>query len=121
MTKTTFIDWLKEKLIEMEWSQAEFARRTHLSPAQITRLLNGQRGIGEVGLNAIASAFNIPAEDVFEKAGFLPTRVDMNSLSEEQKQVIHQVTQLDDEKILGMIIAMLDHALKEQASNKRIR
>ncbi|MGC1374647.1 MAG: helix-turn-helix transcriptional regulator, partial [Anaerolineales bacterium] len=74
MTNSNFIDWLRKELEERGWSQAELARQSKLSPAQITRLLNGERGIGETGLNAIARALRLPPETVFRAAGMLPNR-----------------------------------------------
>ena len=93
MTKENFIDWLRKEIQNRNWSQAEFARQSKLSPAQITRLLNGERGVGESALNAIARAFKLPADLVFEKAGKLPAKSD---LSPKKREFLHMLEQVDD-------------------------
>ena len=107
MTKAEFIDWLKHELNIRSWTQAEFARQTKLSPAQITRLLSGERGVGENGLKAISHALRYPPELVFEKAGLLPQKQELSPL---KRALIHQI-ETDDilpDGDLQMIMTFLD-------------
>jgi transcriptional regulator with XRE-family HTH domain len=108
MTKENFIDWLREEINIRKWSQAEFARQTKLSPAQITRLLNGERGVGEAGLNAISRALRLPAELVFEKAGLLPPKQELTPKKRELMERLKDAEEAD----VQMVIEMLEAAVK---------
>lgn len=70
-------------LDERGWSQAELARRAGVAHGTISNLINGNKGVGESTLNAIANAFHIPAVEVFRQAGLIP-KVPKVSVREEQ-------------------------------------
>ena len=42
--ETTFSEWLVNKLEEESLSQADFSKLSGISPAQISRIINGGRG-----------------------------------------------------------------------------
>jgi transcriptional regulator with XRE-family HTH domain len=83
-------------LSEKGWTQAELARRSGVSPAQITRVLSGERGLGEQSILAIAEALKLPPDEVYRAAGLLPQMGDdpyareaahlIGLLSEDQKR-----------------------------------
>lgn len=64
--------WLKQELNKRGMTQAELSRRSGISPGHITKVLNGERGLGEQALRGIADAFHVPPDIVFRKAGLLP-------------------------------------------------
>ena len=68
MTNSTFSQWLLSELESREWSQVDLSRKSGVSQAQITRVLSGERGIGEKALSAIASALKLPPEPERAKA-----------------------------------------------------
>lgn len=70
--ETDFADWLRNQLEQRGWTQSELSRRSGVSPAQITRVLSGERGLGEKSISALAKALNLPVETVFRAAGLLP-------------------------------------------------
>ena len=76
-------EWLKAKLSETGMTQAELSRRSGISPGHITKVLNGERGLGEQGLKGIAEALKVPPEEVFRAAGLLP-KIPETSAKEEQ-------------------------------------
>lgn len=83
MTNSTFSQWLLSELESREWSQVDLSRKSGVSQAQITRVLSGERGIGEKALSAIASALKLPPEHVFRMAGLLPPKENADEWVEE--------------------------------------
>ena len=83
MTKSSFSQWLLKELESREWSQVDLSRRSGVSQAQITRVLSGERGVGEKALSAIAHALKLPPEQVFRAAGILPPQGDTDEWAEE--------------------------------------
>jgi transcriptional regulator with XRE-family HTH domain len=70
--KQSFSDWLLNELQSREMSQADLARLSGVTTAQISRIISGGRKPGDVALNGIARAFKMPPEKIFELAGLLP-------------------------------------------------
>jgi len=112
-----FVEWLNSAIEAKGWSRAEFARQTKLSPSQVTRLLNGERGIGEQSLNSIAIALKLPASLLFEKAGFLPSKPGL--FSDKQRELLH-LAETADEDAIDMAIAMLETAMKQKANRIKV-
>jgi transcriptional regulator with XRE-family HTH domain len=109
MTKEEFITWLKKEILMRGWSPAEFSRQSKISPAQVTRLLNGERWIGEKGLSSIAKALNYPADLVFEKAGFLPPNPELSPV---KRKLAHLAKDLPDSEV-EIAISLLEHLNRE--------
>jgi len=68
----TIAEWLNEELTRVGLTQAELSRKSGVSTAQIARAVNGQRGLSEISIKAIAEALHIPPEQAFRDVGFLP-------------------------------------------------
>jgi transcriptional regulator with XRE-family HTH domain len=114
-----FSDWLLRELKDRDMSQSDLSTVAGLGRGTISNIMNGTRNVGQETLVKIASALHLPPDLVFEKAGILPPKP--GNLSEEQQQVIHLVTQVDDNKTLRMISAMLEQALDEKSREKNPR
>ena len=71
-----FSDWLMQELRSRNMSQSDLSRSSNITTAQISRIISGQRNPGQDTLSAIAKAFKLPPEFVFEKAGILPPSVE---------------------------------------------
>lgn len=112
MTKIEFIEWLKKQIESRNWSQAEFARQTNLSPAQVTRLLNGERGVGENGIIAIAHAFKLSPEAVFRAAGILPQQTANNETIEQINYLTKELPTDEQQGILEFV--KMRHRLAEE-------
>jgi len=117
MAKDVFINWLKREIAARDWSQAEFARQTKLSPAQVTRLLNGERGVGENGLIAIAHAFKLPLETVFRAAGILPPQAPEDELMNEIMHLAGDLPAQDKQDILEYV-RMRNRLAEERGKNE---
>lgn len=50
-------DIIKNKLKENSWSQNELSRRTGLSKGEVSKMLNGKRGVGRKSLAAFLRIF----------------------------------------------------------------
>ena len=94
------------------WSQAELARQSKISPPQITRILSGERGIGEESLNSIAHAFKLPPETVFRAAGILPQQTPESELIQ---QITHLAKDLSPQEQIDILeFVKLRHRLAEE-------
>jgi transcriptional regulator with XRE-family HTH domain len=72
--KKDFSDWLMDELKVRGWDQAELARRSTVTAAQISRIVSGTRNAGPEACKAIAQALGIPPYEVFRRVGLLPSR-----------------------------------------------
>jgi transcriptional regulator with XRE-family HTH domain len=70
----TFGEWLKSEIKIRNISQKELADISRVTPAQISRAISGSRGLGTDTLLAIARALRVSPEEVFRRAGVLPSR-----------------------------------------------
>jgi transcriptional regulator with XRE-family HTH domain len=118
--ETSFIDWLRNELRERGWTQAELARRSGISPAHITKALNGERGFGEQSIRAIANAFNLPAEHVFRMAGVLPP---VSAEKSKMAELSYLLNMLDDDDLDELIrfarFRLEDKEKKKPSRSKR--
>lgn len=67
-----FADWLEKQIADRGWSIRHTADKAKVSHVHLSYVLNGTRGVGHDFCSAIARAFNLPADDVFRRAGLLP-------------------------------------------------
>jgi transcriptional regulator with XRE-family HTH domain len=112
-----FADWLRKKLKERDWTQAELSRRSGVSTPQITRVLSGERGLGEQSIKGIAQALQLPPEVVFRAAGLLPQVTEKHS---KMNELDHLATQLEGDNLQDLI----DYAkmrLKKQEDEQEIK
>lgn len=106
-------NWLRKKIEKAGITQAELARRSGISPTHITKVLNGERGLGEQSLLAIAKALHIPPENIYREAGLLPP---VPKADEQQEELIYLFNQLPDQEkrsLLRFIRATLDAIKRE--------
>ncbi len=75
-THYEFANWLQQELERRGWSQAELARRSRITPTQISRILSGSRNPGVEVLTGFANALNLPPNTLFKLAGILPPDAD---------------------------------------------
>ena len=109
-----FSKWLLTKLDDMEWSQAELARKSGLTDGAITNYING-RTPHKNALIKIAKAFKIPAETIFQVAGLLPNEIISDAITKEATYIFQRLDQEEKETI----IRHLRLSLKIQEERKR--
>lgn len=73
MSNDDFGQWITNELQERGWSQSEAARRGGFSSAMISGVITGQVNPGLDFCRGLAQAFKMPVEEVFRRAGILPT------------------------------------------------
>lgn len=87
-----FGDWLQNEMDSRDMSQADLSRSSGLTTAGVAYLVNGKRNPGQDACIKIAHALRLPPETVFQAAGILPARKDVDPWVEEQKFIISQLT-----------------------------
>jgi transcriptional regulator with XRE-family HTH domain len=68
----TFQDWLEEEMNRRGWTQAELARRSHISQPTLSRIVTETRQVGPDVALAIAHALGESPVKVYRMAGLLP-------------------------------------------------
>lgn len=120
LMEKSFADWLRDKLNEMGWTQAELARRSGVSAPQITRLLSGERGIGEQSISSIARALRLPPETVFRAAGLLPPEPEYVPLLDEWNAVFYELTPDEQQEMIDIARLKVDRRKSPgQQSNQK--
>ena len=67
-----FAQWLESQIEQRGWNKAELARRATISDSMVSMVMGGQRNPGFEFCVSVASAFDVPPEQVLRRAGLLP-------------------------------------------------
>lgn len=88
MTKTrvAFAEWLDAVLVEQDIKPVELARLAKIDPGVVTRILKAERDARPKTLEAIAHALKLPTDLVYEKAGILPTKIELSPI---KRKLLH--------------------------------
>jgi transcriptional regulator with XRE-family HTH domain len=105
-----FTDWIESQLRSRGWNPAELARRSGITPPQVSRVLSGARGPGPEFCLGVARAFQMPPEDVYRMAGLLPAAVNDhkptyhlgNNLSERLAKAFGRLDIQDQERLVDL-------------------
>ena len=118
MTNTNdFGQWLLEELERRDLSYSEVARRGGTSHARISQVISG----GNPGVDfchAIARALDIPPENVFRRAGLLPSESEQ---SEQAKLVLYLFERLssgDRRTVLTIIRSILEQETDQERRHR---
>lgn len=115
--KETFSFWLKSQMDEREWSQADLARRSKISPPHIARLLSDTRALGNNGAAKLAKAFNMPVEIIYREAGMLPPQMENQYLYERVVHLFNQLSKSDQMEIIEYLEMKIRFAEKRKFIN----
>ncbi|MCG2785378.1 MAG: helix-turn-helix domain-containing protein [Anaerolineae bacterium] len=99
----TFGEWLKSEINIRNISQKELADISGVTPAQISRAIGGSRGLGTDTLTAIARALRLPPEEVFRRAGILPSLPNKDLQDAEILERTSQMTPAQKRAVLAFI------------------
>jgi len=105
--KKTFGEWLKEEIDELRISQTELAKMVGVQPAQISRIISGERGTTPEVLEKVASILRLPPDHVFQIAGILPAKPKANQKIEQIPHLAADLPEEEQEYILEVIEARL--------------
>ncbi|HOF87545.1 MAG TPA: helix-turn-helix transcriptional regulator [Armatimonadota bacterium] len=107
-----FIDWLQREMQSRGWNQAELARRSGTTTAQISRVMTGEQRPGPTVSRKLARALHIPPEEVFRRAGLLPAT---QRQPEGTEELVYHFSCLDEEdRKRLLIIARSLHEAKDE-------
>lgn len=95
LSMKTIAEWLTQEITKAGITQADLARKSGVSTAQIARAVNGTRGLSENSITAIAEALKIPPEQAFRDVGFLPP---VPERTEQTDRLLYLFNQLDPDK-----------------------
>lgn len=68
-----FVTWLIEEVERRGWNNSEFARRIGVSPSNVHIFVSRKRNPTWDFCVGVARAFGLPEDDVFRRAGLLPS------------------------------------------------
>jgi transcriptional regulator with XRE-family HTH domain len=94
-----FNNWLLDELRKMDWSQAELARHSGLTPQAISNYIQG-RIPDDDALKKIAHALKLPDVEVFRAA----ERISINSTSTRTvEEILHIARQLPEHELADIL------------------
>lgn len=116
-----FIDWIKFEMDARGWKQADFARASKVSTAQVARVLTRQQGAGgNTFIEGVARAFKLEIDEVYRRYKNMPQ---INERSEKVKRIVSKVERVRDDKALDAINKVLDIYIPDDDGhdNKKVR
>jgi len=111
-----FSEWLQLELDKRGWSQSDCARSANLNRAVINKLLNGKSRPQPSTLAAIARAFKIPIETVYQAAGLLPSAMDHDDRT---RELIHIFESIQSAQRKATAIMLLKALVEEEEIERR--
>jgi len=95
-----FSSWLAGEIESHGYTLRELDRLSETSHATISRVLSGARNPGSDFCTAIATAFHLPPELVFRKAGLLPSQPQGEDRLAKLNTIYHALTSADRATLL---------------------
>ena len=111
----TFSEWLLHEMGQRNISQQDLAQKSGITAAQISRVISGQRGLGEKSLTAIAHALKISPVTIFRKAGLLPEGGDSASF-EDWQYLLSKLPPEEQEEVRKIVEMKIERRQKEEQS-----
>jgi transcriptional regulator with XRE-family HTH domain len=108
---------LLSELDKRGWTQAELAKRSGVTSAQISRIISGQRGSETKTLVAIANALKISPDVFLRAAGLLPPAPEKDEWVE---QASFKLSKLDPSR-RSIADSFIDALLEEPAAPAPVR
>lgn len=96
-------DWLRTELETRRISQTELAFMIGVRPAQVSRIISGERSTTAETLQGIARAFKMPLQQVYRAAGILPPAPEVNEMIEQILYEIGDLPEADQQEVLAFI------------------
>ena len=94
-----FVAWLESELEQRRWSYNQLARRAGLSHSMLSRVRAGSPPSWRI-CHAVATALDLPPEQVFRQAGLLPSIPAEQAEYEEFRHLLAQLTEDDRQELL---------------------
>lgn len=97
------VQWLVKETDSRGWSFRELGRRAGLSSATISRVITEASRPGWEFCLRVATAFNVPPENVFRLAGLLPPEPKETAALREMSQLFSQLSLNDQERVITFV------------------
>ena len=97
------ISFIEEELSRREWSKADLSRKSRISQAHISRILNGDYQPGLDFYNSMAVAFDLSLEYILRISGILETTPQNNPIIEQTHVILDKLDKSEQELVLGFI------------------
>jgi transcriptional regulator with XRE-family HTH domain len=100
-----FVAWINGEIKAREWSQSDLSRKSGITTAQISRVLNRERLPGIEFCKGIARAFGLKDIQVLEIAGLATDkdRVKFSPIVEATAAMLNELSENDQEEIRAMV------------------
>ena len=101
---SNFVNWLKDQLQKRNWSQADLARASGVHKQTIHYYLTKSSNAPHAHVLAkIAYALELPVEQVYRVAGFLPRPPQINETIEQILHELEDMPERDRQEVLAFI------------------
>lgn len=109
-----FVDWLTDELKARGWSNSELARRSGMAQSTISMIISRHSNPGWDFCAKIASAFSLPADQVFRRAGLLPPLPASDDVI--TQEIIESIKQLPTD-VRKEVLAYIRFRLKDRVGD----
>lgn len=101
--ETTLARYIHNLIEERQFpSERAFALHTGVSPRTVGRILSGEK-VDPESLQKIAEALNIPVENLYRMAGYLPPEEASAVVLREVEHLLRQLPEASQRRILDMV------------------
>lgn len=115
VTMSKFGDWLKSELESKKISQTELAYQIGVTPAQVSRIISGDRATTNDTLTAIAHALKVSPIKIFRKAGLLPDANGADVKLDDWAFLLDQMSPEDEVELRQIAELKIERRKKDQA------
>jgi len=118
-----FLQWLQGELDKREWTPADLSRKSGVSDGHVSHLLSGSRGVGTRTLEKIAWALQLSKEEVFRRAGLLPSPPNHDPDAEGLIHIFSQLDVRNKAELLKIALLKYESEMKEKqdGGKKRVK
>ena len=92
--------WIVEQMEARGWRTGELARAMGANKVVVSRIIHGGRGIGMKTARAMAKAFDMPMQEIFQHSGILPPPPKLTRLGDRVMTVVAGMTPSEIEDLL---------------------
>lgn len=115
MSKINFGDWLRNELETQRISQTELAYQIGVTPAQVSRIISGERATTTETLTSIAHILKISPITIFRHAGLLPNANGEMVKLEDWEYLLKQMSPEDEAELRQIAEMKIERRKKDQA------
>lgn len=103
LMENEFVKWLSLEMKKRGISQAELARRSGVTQGTISRIMGGERNIGNDVATSISQALKLPLEEVMRAAGLLPQIPKATAKKDELLYLYDQLPEKEKDNLIKYI------------------